>query len=128
MWRSSATALRGLSAQGRSDRRAKHERQHRPPVRFDLDRTGDRAVAVPQTDETLLVPRMVAGEVVAAMRISNAGSWIRPPPPTTASTQPALKAATISTINVAAWRSGPGTGQANAVRTAATIFSQRICR
>src|SRR5687767_2549859 len=53
-------------------------------------------VAVPHTEETLFVPRIAAGGVSGGNAMSRAGSWINPPPPTTASTHPALKAASTS--------------------------------
>src|SRR5512133_1633459 len=53
-------------------------------------------IAVPQNEEILFVPKITAGGVLLGSPISSAGNWMRPPPPTTASTQPATKAATIS--------------------------------
>src|SRR4029450_11433817 len=46
-------------------------------------------VAVPQNEEILFVPKITAGGVLLGSPISRAGSWISPPPPTTASTHPA---------------------------------------
>src|SRR5690606_30933241 len=55
-------------------------------------RMNDRAAkVVPHTEESLFVPYSVAGGV-SGSRFSRAGSWIRPPPPTAASTAPAKKA------------------------------------
>src|SRR5207342_904164 len=62
-------------------------------------------VAVPQNEEILLVPKITAGGVLLGNPISRAGSWISPPPPTTASTQPARKAARISAASGRAVRS-----------------------
>ena len=44
--------------------------------------------------DTLLVPNTVAGDS-AGSAINKAGTWIKPPPPATASTNPANKAASI---------------------------------
>ena len=60
------------------------------------------AVAVPNTELILFVPRIVAGGVASGSPISRAGSWISPPPPTTASTQPAANATTTSRTRVTA--------------------------
>lgn len=62
-------------------------------------------VAVPQNEEILFVPKITAGGVLLGKPINNAGNWIKPPPPTTASTHPATKAAAISAPSVRAERS-----------------------
>jgi len=62
-------------------------------------------VAVPQNEEILFVPKITAGGVLLGKPISKAGNWIRPPPPTTASTHPATKAATIRAVSESAERS-----------------------
>ena len=46
---------------------------------------------VPNTDATLLVPNSITVGWVGSSN-SRAGSWMSPPPPTTASMVPALKA------------------------------------
>src|SRR5699024_10683637 len=58
--------------------------------------------AVPAAEATLFVPSTAPVEVSAGSAVSSAGSWISPPPPTTASTQPARKAAPISSASVSA--------------------------
>ena len=63
-------------------------------------------VAVPQNEEILFVPKITAGGVLLGRPISRAGNWISPPPPTTASTQPATKAARISAASDRAEMSG----------------------
>src|SRR5687768_429287 len=70
-------------------------------------------VAVPQTEDTLLVPRIAAGGVVSGNPISNAGSWISPPPPTTASTQPAANATRMRSASVSAPSSRPAKSSAH---------------
>src|SRR5215218_7373196 len=62
-------------------------------------------VAVPQNEEILFVPKIIAGGVLLGSPISRAGSWISPPPPTTASTQPATNAARISAASDSVERS-----------------------
>ena len=47
---------------------------------------------VPKTLESLLVPKIVAGNSCGKAE-NKAGTWINPPPPTTASIKPAKKAA-----------------------------------
>jgi hypothetical protein len=48
------------------------------------------AEAVPNTEENLLVPNKLAGVEVFRL-LNNAGICINPPPPTTESTNPAIK-------------------------------------
>ena len=55
------------------------------------------AAAVPQTEAALLVPNKVAG-AAAGKTVNSAGSRIKPPPPTIASTKPASSDASV-TIN-----------------------------
>src|SRR4051794_17143496 len=64
-------------------------------------------VAVPQIEDSLFVPRTAAGSVPGGSAISSAGSWTRPPPPTTASIQPAANAAATRKARVARGRSSP---------------------
>ena len=52
------------------------------------------------------MPKITAGGVLLGSPINRAGSWINPPPPTTASTHPATKAARISAASDRAEMSG----------------------
>src|SRR5699024_2123943 len=58
--------------------------------------------AVPAAEATLFVPSTAPVDASAGSAVSRAGSWISPPPPTTASTQPARKAAPTSSTSVRA--------------------------
>lgn len=55
------------------------------------------ANAEPHTEAPLFVPNSVAG-IVVGYTANNAGTKIKPPPPTTASTKPAISEASV-TIN-----------------------------
>ena len=56
------------------------------------------AMAVPQTEALLLVPSSVAGGALGKVA-NSAGSRIRPPPPTIASTKPASREASETSIH-----------------------------
>ena len=55
------------------------------------------AIEVPESAAILFVPKMVGSGALGKVT-SKAGSWIKPPPPTTESIKPAIKAR-IDNIN-----------------------------
>src|SRR5690606_9954343 len=57
-----------------------------------LRREVTELTVVPQMEPTLLVARICTG-LAPGMPTKSAGGWIRPPPPTTASTHPAVRPA-----------------------------------
>ena len=59
----------------------------------------DRLPVVPQIELSLFVARTLTGEAPGS-QISSAGIWIRPPPPTTASTNPAPRPASANRTSV----------------------------
>ena len=65
-------------------------------------------IEVPQKDASLLVAAICTTEA-PGRPISRAGSWMSPPPPTTASTKPAARAASIrrSTVSVVGSTASP---------------------
>ncbi len=67
-------------------------------------------VAVPHSEEILFVDRIWAG-VAPGRPSSIAGNWISPPPPTTASIQPAEKAAITRKTRVHSETSGTAVHQ-----------------
>src|SRR5215217_655704 len=75
-------------------------------------------VEVPQTDATLFVARACTGALAGPSPISSAGSCTSPPPPTTASTQPAVTAATSRSARFAALVPG---GRSNQARTSLNL-------
>lgn len=70
------------------------------------------------------MPKITAGGVLLGSPISNAGNWIRPPPPTTASTHPATKAATIRAASDRVERSS--TPKASGVMQCGKDLGQRV--
>src|SRR5205085_2532782 len=74
------------------------------------------AKAVPQTEALLLVPNRVAGAVVGNTA-NSAGTRMRPPPPTIASTNPASNEASDTSNNsIARLSQGARSGPAGARR------------
>ncbi len=69
-------------------------------------------VAVPHNDEILLVDRICAGDAFGSPS-SIAGNWSNPPPPTTASIQPAEKAAITRKTRVHNETSGTARGKSS---------------
>src|SRR5215207_989658 len=78
-------------------------------------------VAVPNKEEILLVDRICAGDALGSPS-SIAGNWINPPPPTTASTQPAENAATTSSTRVQREMSGTAANEGRRVDHRSSIW------